>query len=106
MVVANNPDQGGLHWVADLVVGVSMTGLLPEAVVHSGIVGMPPQAGVFGMIAGLLGKSSYAIVSATSSSAAELREGTLSIAGPDATLRVALGAGLVLATGVTRPCSI
>lgn len=107
MVAANNPDQGGVHWLADLVVGVSMAGLLlPEAVVYSGIAGKPPQAGVFGIFAGLLGKSRYAIVSAPSSSAAVLRAGTLSIAGLDAALRAALGAGLMLATGVTRSGSI
>jgi MFS superfamily sulfate permease-like transporter len=66
---------------------------------------MPPQAGVLGLFAGLIvygliGKSRYAIVSATSSSAAVLGAATLSIAGPDVALRVALGAGLVLATGL------
>lgn len=92
-------------WLADLVAGVSMAGLLlPEAVAYSGIAGMPPQAGVLGLFAGLLvygliGKSRFAIVSATSSSAAVLGAATLAIAGPDAALRTALAAGLVLATG-------
>jgi len=91
--------------VADLIAGVSMAGLLlPEAVAYSGIAGMPPQAGVLALFAGLLvygliGRSRFAIVSATSSSAAVLGAATLSLAGHDAVLRAALAAGLVLATG-------
>ncbi len=90
---------------ADLVAGVSMAGLLlPEAVAYSGIAGLPPQAGVLALFAGLLvygciGRSRFAIVSATSSSAAVLGAATLSLAGHDAVLRAALAAGLVLATG-------
>lgn len=93
-------------WLADLVAGVSMAGLLlPEGVAYSGIAGLPPQAGVLGLFAGLLvygvlGRSRFAIVSATSSSAAVLGATTLSIAGPDAALRAALAAGLVIATGI------
>jgi MFS superfamily sulfate permease-like transporter len=91
---------------ADVVAGVSMAGLLlPEAVAYSGIAGMPPQAGVLALFAGLLvyglvGRSRFAIVSATSSSAAVLGAAMLSLAGHDAVLRAALAAGLVLATGV------
>jgi MFS superfamily sulfate permease-like transporter len=91
---------------ADLVAGVSMAGLLlPEAVAYSGIAGLPPQAGVLALFAGLLvyglvGRSRFAIVSATSSSAAVLGAATLSLAGHDAMLRAALAAGLVLATGL------
>jgi MFS superfamily sulfate permease-like transporter len=106
MDAADGPRQSTPDWPADLVAGVSMAGLLlPEAVAYSSIAGVPPQAGVLGLFAGLLvyrliGKSRFAIVSATSSSAAVLGAATLSIAGPDAALRVALAAGLVLATGV------
>jgi MFS superfamily sulfate permease-like transporter len=105
MSAVDDPIQSPSMWLADIVAGVSMAGLLlPEAVAYSGIAGMPPQAGVLGLFAGLLvygliGKSRFAIVSATSSSAAVLGAATLSIAGPDAALRAALGAGLVLATG-------
>jgi len=92
--------------VADLVAGVSMAGLLlPEAVAYAGIAGLPPQDGVLALFAGLLvygliGRSRFAIVSATSSSAAVLGAATLSLAGHDAALRAALAAGLVLATGL------
>ena len=91
---------------ADLIAGVSMAGLLlPEAVAYSGIAGLPPQAGVLALFAGLLayaivGRSRFAIVSATSSSAAVLGAATLSLAGHDMVLRAALAAGLVLATGL------
>ena len=100
MATADTPSR-----LADLVAGVSMAGLLlPEAVAYSGIAGMPPQAGVLALFAGLLvygviGRSRFAIVSATSSSAAVLGAATLSLAGPDAALRALLAAGLVLATG-------
>jgi SulP family sulfate permease len=63
---------------ADFLAGLSIAGLLlPEAVAYSGIAGLPPQAGVIALFAGLicyglLGRSKYAIVSATSSSAAVL----------------------------------
>ena len=93
--------------MADLVAGVSMAGLLlPEAVAYAGIAGLPPQAGLLALFAGLavyglVGRSRFAIVSATSSSAAVLGAATLSLAGHDAALRAALAAGLVLATGLT-----
>jgi len=98
--------DGAASLGADLIAGVSMAGLLlPEAVAYSGIAGMPPQAGVLALFAGLvvyalIGRSRFAIVSATSSSAAVLGAATLSLAGHDAALRAALAAGLVLLTGL------
>jgi SulP family sulfate permease len=92
--------------VADLVAGLSIAGLLlPEAVAYSGLAGLPPQAGVIGLFAGLLaygllGSSRFAIVSATSSSAAVLFAATVSVAGGDVAARVALGTGLVLLAGL------
>lgn len=92
--------------IADLVAGLSIAGLLlPEAVAYSGIAGLPPQAGVIALFAGLLvyglfGGSRFAIVSATSSSAAVLFAATTSMAGADAATRLALGAGIVLLAGV------
>jgi MFS superfamily sulfate permease-like transporter len=93
-------------WRADLVAGVAMAGLLlPEAVAYSGIAGMPPQAGVIGLfvgliVYGLIGKSRFAIVSATSSSAAVLGAATLSVAGTDSALRATMATALVLTTGL------
>jgi len=89
----------------EVVAGLSIAGLLlPEAVAYSGIAGLPPQAGVIGLLVGLVcyglfGRSRYAIVSATSSSAAVLAAGTLALAGPEGATRAAVAATLVLLTG-------
>lgn len=91
---------------ADLLAGLAIAGLLlPEAVAYAGIAGLPPQAGVMALFAGLvcygaLGSSRYAIVSATSSSAAVLAAGTLALAGGDPLARAAIVAGLVVLTGL------
>jgi sulfate permease, SulP family len=93
-------------WHLDLIAGLSIAGLLlPEAVAYSGIASLPPQAGVIALLVGLatyglLGRSRYAIVSATSSSAAVLAAGTLALAGSDNVSRAAVGAMLVLMAGV------
>jgi MFS superfamily sulfate permease-like transporter len=90
----------------DLLAGLSIAGLLlPEAVAYSGIAGLPPQAGVAALLAGLVcyglvGKSRFAIVSATSSSAAVLLSVTHSIAPDNGALQLALSDGLILLTGV------
>jgi len=91
---------------ADWVAGLSIAGLLlPEAVAYSGIAGLPPQSGVIALFAGLfvyglVGSSRFAIVSATSSSAAVLLAATTATGRHDMALQLALGAGLVLLTGV------
>ena len=92
--------------VADLLAGLAIAGLLvPEAVAYSGIAGMPPQAGVIALFIGLicyglLGRSRFAIVSSTSSSAAVLAAGTLALAGNVVGMRVAMAATLVLFGGI------
>lgn len=77
--------------------------LLPEAVAYSGLASLPPQAGVIALFAGLacyalLGRSRFAIVSATSSSAAVLASALAALA-PAASQRVAVAAVLVCGTG-------
>ncbi|HET8869675.1 MAG TPA: SulP family inorganic anion transporter [Aquabacterium sp.] len=89
----------------DVLAGLSLAGLLlPEAVAYAGIGNMPPQAGLVALFAGLLaygllGCSRFAMVSATSSSAALLAAavGSLSIGHLD--WRMSLSAGLVGLTG-------
>ena len=99
---AEQPKRG---W-ADLIAGLSIAGLLlPEAVAYSSIANVPPQAGVIALFAGLFcyglfGTSRYAIVSATSSSAAVLAAATVSVAGPDMALRLTMAIGLVMITGL------
>jgi MFS superfamily sulfate permease-like transporter len=89
----------------DVLAGLSIAGLLlPEAVAYSGLAALPPQAGVIGLFAGLLcygllGQSRFAIVTATSSSAAVLASATLELGGADVGYRVALASLLVLGTG-------
>lgn len=105
MPATENPNVAPT-WHLDLVSGLSIAGLLlPEAVAYSGIANLPPQAGVIALfvglaVYGLLGRSRYAIVSATSSSAAVLAAGTLALAGGDNLSRAAMGATLVLLAGV------
>ncbi|MES2183105.1 MAG: SulP family inorganic anion transporter [Pseudomonadota bacterium] len=102
-LASGGPGKPGM---ADLVAGLSIAGLLlPEAVAYSGIAGLPPQAGVAALFAGLLvyglfGGSRFAIVSATSSSAAVLLAATTSVAGADPLARMLLGAGIVVLAGL------
>src|SRR5580700_1341371 len=90
---------------ADALVGLSLAGLLlPEAVAYSGLANLPPQAGVIGLFAGLVcyalvGRSRYAIVTATSSSAAVLAAATLALGADVPAQRVALASIMVVATG-------
>ena len=91
---------------ADVLAGLSIAGLLiPEAVAYATIANLTPQAGILALLSGLicyglLGSSRFAVVSATSSSAAVLAASTLSLSGGQMSTRVALSAGLVLLTGV------
>src|SRR5262249_40850279 len=51
---AHRKGRGHMFAWADLVAGLSIAGLLlPEAVAYSGIAGLPPQAGVAALLAGL-----------------------------------------------------
>jgi MFS superfamily sulfate permease-like transporter len=98
--------KSGKFSTADLIAGLSIAGLLlPEAVAYSGIAGMPPQAGVIALMIGLvcyglIGQSRFAIVSATSSSAAVLVAATTSMAGNDLNLKLALASGLIILSGL------
>ena len=97
--------KAGFAW-ADLLAGLSLAGLLlPEAVAYSSIANLPPQAGVMALFAGLvcyglIGTSRFAIVAATSSSAAVLAAASASMANGNLTLRLAIAMGLVVLTGV------
>lgn len=90
----------------DSITGLSVAGLLlPEAVAYSTIASLPPQTGIIALFAGLvcyglLGTSRFAIVSATSSSAAVLAAATLSMSGGDTSTRLILAVGLVIITGL------
>lgn len=104
-LVNRSPDNDRSRW-SDVIAGLSIAGLLlPEAVAYSSIGNLPPQAGVIALFAGLLcygllGTSRFAIVSATSSSAAVLAAATAAIANGNAGIRLTLAIGLVLVSGV------
>lgn len=103
-VDANTVPQSRSRWV-DVIAGLSIAGLvLPEAVAYAGIANVPPQAGLIGLVAGLacygiFGTSRFAVVSATSSSAAIVAATTISIAGDNDAQRLTLAAALVLLAG-------
>lgn len=73
--------------LADVVAGVSVAGLmLPEAVAYAGIAGLPAQSAIAAAIMGCLvyalaGRSRFAIVTPTSSSAAILAATMMSMGG-------------------------
>ncbi|HEY4135376.1 MAG TPA: SulP family inorganic anion transporter [Alphaproteobacteria bacterium] len=73
----------------DLIAGLSVAGLmLPEAVAYAAIAGLPAQRAIFAAIAGclayaLVGRSRFAIVSPTSSSAAILAATLAAVPGGD-----------------------
>lgn len=89
----------------DLIAGLSVAGLmLPEAVAYAGIAGLPPQRAIFAAIAGCLvyaamGRSRFAIVSPTSSSAAILAA-ALAVLPGDAAQKALLATLVVGLTGL------
>jgi MFS superfamily sulfate permease-like transporter len=89
----------------DWVAGISVAGLmLPEAVAYAAIAGLPPQRAVLAAIAGCLayaavGRSRFAIVSPTSSSAAILAATFAAIPGA-ATDKATLATVAVALTGL------
>ncbi|MBA2935924.1 SulP family inorganic anion transporter [Sphingomonas sp. CGMCC 1.13654] len=99
---------------ADLVAGLSVAGLmLPEAVAYADIAGLPPGRALSAAVAGslvyaLAGRSRYAIVSPTSSSAAILAAalaampGDAATRGAIATVAIAMAGGLFLIAGALR----
>lgn len=90
----------------DVMAGLSIAGvLLPEAIAYASIANLPAQMGIIALLVGLVcyalaGSSRFAIVSATSSSAAVLAAATASINMNGGEHRLVLAAGLVVITGV------
>lgn len=88
----------------DLIAGLAVAGLmLPEGVAYAGIAGLPPQHAIFAGIAGCAayaaaGRSRFAIVSATSSSAAILAA-TLAAMPGDAAAKVTMASVIVAMSG-------
>ena len=93
----------------DLIAGISIAGLLlPEAIAYASIARLPPHTGIMALFSGLfcyglLGQSRFAIVAATSSSAAILAATIGSILPEsqiDPDTKTALIAALVFLTGL------
>src|SRR5208283_172580 len=86
---------------ADVIAGVALAGLLiPEAMGYAGIAGLPPQAGLYATVFGLLayaafGSSRQLVVSPTSASSAILAATVAPLAAADP------GKFMVLASAVT-----
>ena len=98
----------------DVIAGLSVAGLmLPEAVAYAGIAGVPPQRAILAAIAGSLvyavaGRSRFAIISPTSSSAALLAAALLVLPGDQAahmalvTIMVVLVGLMFVAASIAR----
>ena len=95
----------------DLFAGLSVAGLiLPEAVAYASIAGLEPQHGIVAAVAGLLvytivGRSRFAIVSPTSSSAAILAAVAVTDVEIPHGQRLALATGAVILTGIFFLCA-
>src|SRR5512139_3404955 len=69
----------------DVIAGLTLWGLVvPEAMAYAGIAGLPPQAGLYTLLAALLvyaifGSSRHLVVQATSASAALLASSVLAV---------------------------
>lgn len=101
------PEPGGPARAANLVAGLSVAGLLiPEAIAYAGIAGVPPALALSASVAGLVayacvGRSRYALVSPTSSSATILAAAVTALVGTTLGAdRLVLGAALVLLSGL------
>lgn len=105
-------------WLFNSIAGLSVAGLmLPEAVAYAGIAGLPPSRAILGAIAGglayaALGRSRFAIIAPTSSSAAILAAAlatmaaNASVKGLLATAIIAVVGAAFLAMGVLRLGSV
>jgi len=91
---------------SDLLVGASIAGvILPEAIAYAGLANLTPTTGIIAacvglILYGLIGTSRFAIVTATSSSAAVLLAATRSIPGYEVIAPVQLVSALVMTTGL------
>ena len=99
-------------WSKDTIAGLTLWGLLvPEGMAYAGIAGLPPQAGLYTLVASLLiyalfGTSRHLSVGPTSATAALLASSTLAAVGiatmdgVDPATYQAYASGFVLVTGV------
>jgi high affinity sulfate transporter 1 len=100
------PDLSGSTIRADVLAGIALAGLLvPEGMAYAGIAGVPPQAGLYSLTAGLLmyallGSSRHLAVSCTSGSAAMLAALIAPLAGGDLSRYTLLASATAIVAGV------
>lgn len=94
------------QWLrADVIAGITLWGVVvPEGMAYAGLAGMPPQAGLYTILAALVayaifGTSRQLVVVATSASAIMLAATLAALNPPDATTYLSLAAVLVLMIG-------
>ncbi len=89
----------------DVIAGATIWGLLvPESIAYAGLAGLPPQAGLYTLLATLaayavFGTSRHLVAAATSAAAVLLASSVGGLAGADATRYATDAAGLVLFCG-------
>jgi SulP family sulfate permease len=95
------------QWLrADVIAGVTLWGVVvPEGMAYAGLAGMPPQAGLYTILAALVayaifGTSRQLVVVATSASAVMLAAILVALNPPDQGTYLALAAVLILMIGV------
>jgi sulfate permease, SulP family len=95
------------QWLCpDIIAGVTLWGVIvPEGMAYAGLAGLPPQAGLYTILAALiaysiLGTSRQLVVVATSASAVMLAATLVALKPPDPTTYIALCAALVLLIGI------
>ncbi|HXY84116.1 MAG TPA: SulP family inorganic anion transporter [Gaiellaceae bacterium] len=95
-----------LRWLRfDAIAGATLWGLLiPEMIAYAGLAGLPPQAGLYTLLASLaayalFGTSRHLVVAGTSASAVLLASGVAALLRTSTTPHLDLAAGLVLIVG-------
>src|ERR1700751_1079537 len=92
--------------LTDIVAGIALAGLLiPEGMAYAGIAGVPPQAGLYSLAAGLLvyaifRSSRHPAVSCTSGSAAMLAALVAPLAGADLSHYAVLASATAIVAGI------
>jgi high affinity sulfate transporter 1 len=89
----------------DIITGITLWGVVvPEGMAYAGLAGLPPQAGLYTILAALIaysifGTSRQLVVVATSASAVMLAATLVALNPPDPATYIALSAALVLLIG-------
>ena len=93
-------------WRFDAIAGITVWGLLiPEMIAYAGLAGLPPQAGLYTLVASLalyaiFGTSRYLVVAGTSASAVLVFSTVTALRPSDASTYIALASGMIVLTGV------